>query len=267
MRILHLSDLHFDISDPNELLLEKWKQMVSFLKEQGPIDVLCITGDCIFYANPKENMELFLRYISYLTTELSIEHSRIFMCSGNHEWTPLADLNLCTHMGELPLTSDNQLNEFIKIFERICERKWNYGYEIFRSQYMDLVIIEAAFCISSDGKYSFVRNCQAINNALSKIDTSNNLIIAQHAEESFYCHKCVKAVSLPENAVILCGHKDFLHRSRYIARDSAAIIHSGIAGGFADVDSTYGIYQVEKDGIRIDYFSFSEGDWHWLRTQ
>lgn len=48
MILLHLSDLHFDIRDPLELMYSKWDSMIECIIKRTHIDALILSGDMIF---------------------------------------------------------------------------------------------------------------------------------------------------------------------------------------------------------------------------
>jgi len=92
IKILHLSDLHFDentdIRTKGRHLIEdvKWSKGLAF----SAIEYLVVTGDFTHKGNIK-GFEKALEYISYLTSELNLSAERCILVPGNHDLTDPID--------------------------------------------------------------------------------------------------------------------------------------------------------------------------------
>lgn len=267
MKILHLSDLHFHFEDPIPNLLIRFKKMFLFLKDNTTIDRVVITGDHIFFSNPKKNFEIFNEFMLILKKELSIDGSRIHMCSGNHEWKPLSGdpYNNCSDNNILKKTSNIS---YIDSFEKICERKWIYPdmVEVVEDEETVLIVVDAFFGIDNNNERYFIRNCKKLNEIVSDYFINDNRIhiIAQHAQEEYYCHGCNNTVIFPSDTIILCGHKLFLHSNITLKRGDGGCIFSGVSDGFVDVHPAYGIIETSSNGTSVKFFEYSDKRWKWM---
>ncbi|MCR4656160.1 MAG: metallophosphoesterase [Lachnospiraceae bacterium] len=269
MKILHLSDLHFHFEDPISDLLIRFEKMLLFLKDNTTIDHVVITGDHILFSDPEKNFEIFNDFIFILKNKLSIDSSRIHMCSGNHEWIPMSG-------DPFKNCSDDYMQEkcsglsYISSYEKICERKWeDHGMvEVVEDENTVLVIADAFFGKDNNNKGYFLRNCKKLNKIISEYFVNDNRIhvIAQHAREEYYCHSCDNTVCIPSDTIILCGHKLFLHSNITLKRGVGECIYSGISDGFVGEHPVYGIIETGGNGTNVKFFEYSDNEWKWMRS-
>jgi hypothetical protein len=90
LRILHLSDLHErgtreDKSWRRERVLgDAWEDNLSILLQDGPVDLVCFTGDVADWGKAQE-YEAATGFLEALLARLSLGKDRLFVISGNHD--------------------------------------------------------------------------------------------------------------------------------------------------------------------------------------
>lgn len=94
LRILHISDLHARSSaGPNpekeparryRVLAEAWDRNLAQLLQDGPIDLVCFTGDAADWGLHEEYEEAG-RFLETLLTRLGVGRDRLFVIPGNHD--------------------------------------------------------------------------------------------------------------------------------------------------------------------------------------
>ena len=265
MKILHLSDLHLHIEDPIGELWIKLEKMLFFLKEVDKIDYVIISGDHIFFSNPKENFKIFIKFMERLKEQINIDDGHFILCSGNHEWAQLK--------GEPSiLCKNNNASDtgryYIEAYERLCGKCWSpqMQCEVYEEEDFVLVVADAYYCIMDDDQGTFVRNCRKVNTELKKYfkDDGRLHILVQHAPEVFYCHNCEDKVELPKDTIVMCGHKIFDHKQRVLQRGECGTVYSGVSDGFVEENPVYGLYETGKIGLLIKYLEYRNGVWNWV---
>lgn len=100
LRVLHLSDIHFREAagiDARLRMIQRetprrarvmvgdaWRRNLSELLDDGPIDLVCITGDIADWGKSAE-FELGSRFVEQLLDALSLTRERLFVVPGNHD--------------------------------------------------------------------------------------------------------------------------------------------------------------------------------------
>lgn len=90
MRILHLSDLHFNSEDDEDDIELRKQYIYSFFDklkticQKEPIQYIFITGD-IGYKAKENDYDQAERFISSLLRVCDLESERLFLCPGNHD--------------------------------------------------------------------------------------------------------------------------------------------------------------------------------------
>jgi tetratricopeptide (TPR) repeat protein/predicted MPP superfamily phosphohydrolase len=90
LRILHISDLHargFREPAPwrrRRVLGPSWEQNLDALCEDGPFDLVCMTGDQAFSGDASEYAEV-TDFLAALLDRLSMQRDRLFLVPGNHD--------------------------------------------------------------------------------------------------------------------------------------------------------------------------------------
>lgn len=100
LRILHLSDIHFREAagiDARLRMIQRetprrarvmagdaWRRNLSELLDDGPIDLVCITGDLADWGKAAE-FELGSRFVEQLLDAMSLTRERLFVVPGNHD--------------------------------------------------------------------------------------------------------------------------------------------------------------------------------------
>ncbi len=90
LRILHISDLHERGPRESEsfrrrrVLGTAWERNLDALMEDGPIDLVCFTGDVADWGKPEEYGPV-TDFIEALLKRLSLLSERLFLVPGNHD--------------------------------------------------------------------------------------------------------------------------------------------------------------------------------------
>lgn len=165
MRIIHLSDIHFDIKKIEQIEDFVVKPLITDLEEKNKeklIDAIFITGDLLFKGGEgkiDEGFENFNnKFIKAFEKELGIAKDKIFFCPGNHD----IDRNKADEINEAGLkailTSSLKVNDFI---QKNDESKINriLSYKKFETDFYkdypyekNLTNFESNFTINYQGK-------------------------------------------------------------------------------------------------------------------
>ncbi len=90
LRILHISDLHERGPRENEsfrrrrVLGSEWERNLEALLKDGPIDLVCFTGDVANWGKPEEYGPA-TEFIDALLGKLALPRERLFLVPGNHD--------------------------------------------------------------------------------------------------------------------------------------------------------------------------------------
>ncbi|WP_089939168.1 metallophosphoesterase family protein [Candidatus Entotheonella palauensis] len=90
LRILHVSDLHERGSRENEhwrrrrVLGNAWERNLQEVLQDGPIDLVCFTGDVADWGSPEE-YERVTDFFEALVERLGLGRERLFIVPGNHD--------------------------------------------------------------------------------------------------------------------------------------------------------------------------------------
>ena len=90
LRLLHLSDLHARAGREAEpwrrrrVLGPAWEDNLDALTEDGPIDLVCFTGDAADWGRREEFAEADA-FLATLLDRLGLPRDRLFVVPGNHD--------------------------------------------------------------------------------------------------------------------------------------------------------------------------------------
>lgn len=89
LRILHLSDLHIGKERTSKwrmrrVLGKAWTRNLSEIAADGPIDLVCFTGDLAQSGQPSQYEEA-TRFVNELMMVLGVPMDRFFCVPGNHD--------------------------------------------------------------------------------------------------------------------------------------------------------------------------------------
>lgn len=90
IRILHLSDIHMrgphekELARRERVLGEAWDRNLDDLLAEGPIDLICLTGD-IANTGQADEYEDATRFIARLRGKIGLDIDRVFVVPGNHD--------------------------------------------------------------------------------------------------------------------------------------------------------------------------------------
>lgn len=272
MIILHLSDLHFDRSDPLEQMREKWEKMICCIRDSGiQPDTLVISGDTACYQNREENFDLALGFLDRLIFLLKIDRERIFLCAGNHELELLREEPrcACSTVGEMDKAERRRLDgTYRQFYERICCRAYpEKSWEKLETKDAVLLVVSAYAALDRDRRCWFLPECESVGEEMaacfSQPDRVN--IIVQHSSQAYVCYQCDKKIPYGVYpAITLCGHKDFGLQPTFLPLGESGVLIAGVSDGFVEERVTYGIYQVEKTGVAVNVLRYSDGEWQVL---
>ncbi|MET3133123.1 tetratricopeptide (TPR) repeat protein/predicted MPP superfamily phosphohydrolase [Oxalobacteraceae bacterium GrIS 1.11] len=89
LRILHLSDLHIGKESSSDwrmqlVLGNEWKKNLKEIAADGPIDLVCFTGDLAQSGKPAQYVEVGV-FVNELLETLKVPRNRFFCVPGNHD--------------------------------------------------------------------------------------------------------------------------------------------------------------------------------------
>lgn len=90
LRILHISDIHFRGARENDrwrrqrVLGDAWSHNLDELLGDGPLDLICLTGDIANTGSPDEYEEAS-SFVEKLCAKLDLGKDRLFVVPGNHD--------------------------------------------------------------------------------------------------------------------------------------------------------------------------------------
>lgn len=86
LRWLHLSDLHFDTSDPvdRDFMLDSLCDFIKTYSQRKAIDLIFISGD-LAYSGKAQEYAKFGVFLERLICQAGVERSHIFVVPGNHD--------------------------------------------------------------------------------------------------------------------------------------------------------------------------------------
>lgn len=90
LRLLHISDLHDRGTRETEawrrrrVLADSWEENLAELLQDGPIDLVCFTGDAADWGKPEE-FEAAAEFLKAVCDRVRVPHERLFVVPGNHD--------------------------------------------------------------------------------------------------------------------------------------------------------------------------------------
>jgi 3',5'-cyclic AMP phosphodiesterase CpdA len=90
LRLLHISDLHVGGNEGPDgwrrrrVLGDAWAANLDALLEDGPLDLICFTGDLAF-SGKAEQYEALTPFIADLLHRVKLPLDRLFVVPGNHD--------------------------------------------------------------------------------------------------------------------------------------------------------------------------------------
>ena len=243
-RIIHLSDLHFDITDNKEIISRKWNKMIHELEKNKNRydDYLVVSGDIACFYNLQEDLELGYNYLSYLAEQLNISKDKILVCTGNHE-VDLSPLN------EINFEKLKDYNLFIKKLCDIDISSLNDLYYIRNYKDFSALVINS-FPFFDKGDVYFYQDTERINELLLKNRFDNKYrFVISHAPYKYNRDLFDNTNISSYYKYNLCGHK-FL---KNIIENENGIVDlvSGNKDGIIDDLNVYNTYELKDNKIRI----------------
>lgn len=259
--ILHLSDLHFDINDPSDYLINKWERMVDLLKKNVPnINYFVLSGDIICFYNMHDNFEMAYRYLVYLADELKIDPSKIMICTGNHEMIALRDIDLNTFWKQ---DFNKDIYPIISEYSDFLQRMTGHGINSIEDLYSlrvfedcDFMVINSLFGFTNDQNDLFFQDEETIKRIIDgyqKCDKARFLIT--HAGKK-YNPSLFKSGIKDVFKTVLCGHKHEDIESCTLEKNSDIELISGNTDGFVEETNDYHLYSV-RDKIQVKRIGYN----------
>ncbi|MGC4054442.1 MAG: metallophosphoesterase [Paludibaculum sp.] len=115
LRILHISDLHARGSREGEswrrrrVLGEAWDRNLEEFQKDGPVHLVCFTGDAADWGVPEE-FSCAGEFLSGVLEKLGIERDRLFVIPGNHDITRTVEPEAWTTMRTLLSSTPDTLD-------------------------------------------------------------------------------------------------------------------------------------------------------------
>ncbi len=129
LRILHISDIHFRWApDPNSDRAEDirretpmrtrviddkaWRDNIADLLDDGPINLICLTGDIADRGNPEE-YEQATRFVEKLLAALNLTKSHLLVIPGNHDIDRSKQADAWSGIRKQPWTIRSELSNWL----------------------------------------------------------------------------------------------------------------------------------------------------------
>ena len=113
MKVLHISDLHFESLEKNEYSLQKIVDKIVVQCKEEKLDYIFFTGDLVFKGDDLNDFYAAqLLVLEELSQKLSVKKENVIFCCGNHDVHRGQELPLITeHLNKM--TSEKDLEDFI----------------------------------------------------------------------------------------------------------------------------------------------------------
>lgn len=247
-KIIHLSDLHFDINDNNNELFNKWDKMIYTLKQDVKNDdvYLALSGDIICFYHLEKDFELALDYLNYLVDELKITKDKIFVCTGNHEMnaynTEVFDKDFFDKFDDNIKNKLRHYSEFLKKLNNRSIDSIEDLYYLQKFEKFNILIINSLFQIINDTQL-FLQDEKHIDKVISKFDDSFDKFnfVLSHAPYQYNQSLFDKTLIADKFNYNLCGHK---HNQLSVKSDKIVDLVSGNSDGFVEEVNKYNIYSL-----------------------
>ena len=250
-RIIHLSDLYFDIGDDSNILDSKWQKLVQCLKNNNYVDYLLISGDIVCFYNMPQNYNLAYKYLSFLIDELHVSKDKALICTGNHEmlaYNQFSD-NYFQNYDKFIKEKLSNYNAFLNKLSNININSSKDLYFIREIADFDIFIINLLFSIV-DNRKEFHQDLELIKELLSKYKNNrdNFRLILSHAPY-IANRKLFDSTTMTDYFNLnLCGH---IHDNDININNNGLIdLVSGNKNGLIANDSRYNVYEL-KDKMLV----------------
>lgn len=250
-RIIHLSDLYFDIGDDSNILDSKWQKLVQCLKNNNYVDYLLISGDIVCFYNMPQNYNLAYKYLSFLIDELHVSKDKALICTGNHEmlaYNQFSD-NYFQNYDKFIKEKLSNYNAFLNKLSNININSSKDLYFIREIADFDIFIINLLFSIV-DNRKEFHQDLELIKELLSKYKNNrdNFRLILSHAPY-ITNRKLFDSTTMTDYFNLnLCGH---IHDNDININNNGLInLVSGNKNGLIANDSRYNVYEL-KDKMLV----------------
>lgn len=300
MRILHLSDLHFNFEDEEDDIELRKQYIYSFFDKlkvicrKEPIQYIFITGD-IGYKAKEEDYVQAEKFISSLLQVCGLEAERLFLCPGNHDVdrSVIEDYVYPQKQSEvdvyLTLNKLKKHEEGFQQYNALCKRLKCLPYQIGGSE---TYLTGVKFC----------ENCTivCVNTAwLSKNDKMKKIWVGKHypvtiknqIDESYnrdYARKELPVIAIMHHPVsyweeqdclyydgnmnvwemitkmsdvILCGHTHETSDLSHMVNNSARICRGGVFYQEYTYMNSFHIYELKDKKCRKIHYQWINEKW------
>lgn len=268
MKWLQISDLHFGYSGYKTNLFRQ--NLLKFLKENGQIDFILISGDCM-YQNKGEGCT---EYILELGQACHCSSDNIFICPGNHD-IDLRDRDLVL------FEFDGEERQFEALSYFGYEKFKKLHQEITGKTYLPYQIIERHIgrekiriltldsCLFLDERAS-QNNLSVFPSELDRLgqnirdDEYINILTMHHGIECFEPNSRTKLKRWIENNhidIVFCGHSVLDERNTYIdSKKQVQQFSSGVVPLSPKAIPNFWICQYEVDSpvVEMSLYSYDE---------
>lgn len=197
--ILHLSDVHFGVSDPEHEQPRITNALINAVNEyQGQIDYCIFTGDLSFSAQSKQFLEAE-KWLEKVYRSIGNTNAKMFICPGNHDSDRNAaihfiiessSINLNTFLGYKNRNWDNSnhLKEFKRWHKSFQVKhdwvvsEWSKNVNLVKARHSGLninfILANSALlsCSNNDRGHLCV-DYPELNKCLSECDSNSELIV------------------------------------------------------------------------------------------
>lgn len=256
--LLHLSDLHFDVDDSQEVLNNKWNEMISFLMESNlNIKYLIVTGDIICFYNMEANYELAEKFINLLIDKLDIDRSNVLLCMGNHEMIAYnEDIDYHTIFDDFSSNIKPKINQYSTFQHKINNKDINAIDDMYYIKSYDdftFLIVNSLYYLDKNNNGMFLHDIEKVRDLLSTYvpEEDKFKILIMHAQDK-HNDDLNKKTDINSNFNIkFCGHKNIQQHIETIKKQDEVEVIAGSTDGLIENENSYNLYVLENDSINV----------------
>lgn len=297
LRILHLSDMHFDSKEDEtsaelrKAYLRNFCKKLTILCNQAPVDYIFITGD-IGWSGQTGDYEMAKKFILNLLQICELEPNRLFLCPGNHDLkrSLVEDIHYPTTQREadqyLTLPKLERNGAAFQNYTRFCKELGCVPYEIGQHfGYLTGIQVCQDFIVTCLNTSWF-----AMNEERSRVAwVGKNYIIAiQNKVDELrekICRPVITLMHYPANTwaeedrssykdtinswelvsqmsdVVLCGHTHEMSDMNCIIND-AKVFTSGAFYDSQEQVNRFCIYELTHSECKKEEYIYMKGKWY-----
>ena len=247
--LLHLSDMHFDFDDSEEILNKKY---------------LIITGDIICFHNMEKNYIIAEKYINYLIDELKINRNNVILCMGNHEIYAYNEKDNYKNIFEnfdlyIKPKIENYSNFQHKINDKSIENE-NDMYYIKTYDKFTFFIINSLYYLDNKNNGLFLHDAKKVREILSTYIPENDKfkILVIHAQDIYTDDLNRKTNILDNFNIRFCGHKHLNQNIIQIDKQEYVDVISGNVDGLIEEKNLYNLYILNNNKLKVKKIKYNK---------